>query len=250
VVSLTRRADLDTGNIKRYELIYSFKIRWEDFIKLAGVNSEFYDVDEDFNGFNQNWNRYFVASGWSLKYVVQARIEENDYINTIEESNTLNAYDYEAATDWTPRTIKIYDITSGTEIPDNVLSDKIVRIEATFTKASGTVPLITEVAGMIEYEPSGAGGINSIRNINTVYAHENGSPFISVLGTMLLKKEISSPGVFKFTANVDGSKLSGSPKFSARIYDLTVPPFAGYKSFQDGELFEFQDGSNFDFQDE
>ena len=61
-----------------------------------------------------------------------------------------------------------------------------------------------------------------------------------------MKKE-KTGSVYKFTANIDGSKLTGSPKISARIYDKTVPPFAGYKQFCDGTLFEFCDGTNYDF---
>jgi hypothetical protein len=247
IVSLKRRSDLDAGNIKYYELIYSFKIRWEDFVKLSGVNSEFYDITKKFNGFNQNWNRYFAASGWFLKYVVQANIEENSYVNLVEKESNLSAYNYQEGTDWT-QTVKIYDIDTAAEIPNNILSDKIVRVVAEFTKASGSLPDIADVDGLIEVEPFEKGGEGVIRNINTIYEHEAGSPFISVLGNKLLKKE-NATNVYTFTANIDGRLLTGSPKLSARIYDApTVAPLA-QKEFQDGDDFKYMDGDDYEFMD-
>lgn len=245
--SLKRRSDLDAGNIKKYELIYPFKIRWEDFISLGNVDSDFYDITKKFNGFNQQWSRYFDGAGWSLVYVIRARIEENGVINAVSKESELIAYDYDEAEDWTT-TIKIFDIDTNLEVPDDILSDKIVRVEASHTKISGTLPSIDDVAGTIEYEPFEQGGEEIIRNINTVYIHESTSPFVSVLSNKLLKKEKIS-NVYKFTANIDGRKLTGSPKLSSRIYDLTVPPFGSSKDFQDGDDFEFQDSDNYDFQD-
>ncbi len=248
--SLKRRSDLDTGTKKFYEIIYPFKIRWEDYVKLANVSGDFYDINEEFNGFNQEWARYFDGIGWTLNYRVTVNIEENTFVNAITSNNLLNAFDYEEATDWT-QTLKVFDIGTGLEIPNNVLSDKIFRIEAKFTKVSGGIPALADVEGMIEYEPDGAGGIGVIRNISTVRAHEDDSPFISVNvpGDKLLKKE-KAGNVYTFTANIDGTKLTGSPKLSARIYDKTVPPFSGYKQFMDDDLFEFMSGDSYDFQDQ
>lgn len=245
--SLKRRADLDSGSVVKYQLIYPFKIRWEDFIQLATAHADFYDVAEKFNGFNQEWSRYFDGLGWTIKYVIRARIEEAGFENTVALESDLIAYDYEEATDWTQE-IKIFDIAAATEIPNNILSDKIVEVRAIFTKIAGALPAIGDVAGMIEWEPFEQGGINKIKNINTVYIHENGSEFISVLGNKLLKKE-KAANVYTFTANIDGRLLTGQPKLSSRIYDLTVPPFGASKEFQDADGFDYQDGVAYDFQD-
>lgn len=247
VVSLKRRSDLDSGDLKRYELIYSFRIRWEYFIQLAGVHPDFHDILQRFNGSNQDWNRYFIGSGWSLNYVVQMNIQKDGYINTITNSKTLSAYTYDDATDWS-QSVKVYDIDTDTEIPDNILSDKIVRVEATFDKVSGSNPDAADVFGVIEYEPYESGGENVIRNINSGYIHESGSPFESTLGNKLLETTGGGSDPIVFIAHIDGRKLTNPPKLSARIYDKSVPPLGGYKEFQDDELFEFQDGVGYDFQ--
>lgn len=243
--TLTRREDLDTATVAKYQLIYPFKIRWEDFIKLTGVSSDFYDTAELYNGFNNNWFTYWNTSGWDIKYIVQVTASENGYTNVINKEKTLDAVNYELPVDW-GYVIRVYDIESNTEIPNNTLSDKVVRVVATFTKVSGPIPDLVDVEGVIEYEPYQQGGINIIRNINTAYEHEDGSPFESVLGNKLLKKEKNS-NVYTFTANIDGKKLTGIPKLSARIYDFTGALTSFDKEFMDGDSFEFMDGDTYEF---
>lgn len=243
VISLKRRPDLDSGANKFYELIYSFKIRWEDFIKLLGVHPDFYDITKKFKGFNNDWNRYFAALGWTIKYTVNANIEETGFLNPISQDKNIFAYNYEEATDFTQE-IKVFDIDTNLEIANFVISNKTVRVQAIFTKISGSLPDIDDVEGLIETEPFEQGGVNVIRNINTIYEYEDGSPFISVLGNRLLKKE-KVGNVYTFTANLDGTLLTVNPKLSARIY---VPIAAGNKNFQDDATFEFMDGEIYDFQ--
>lgn len=239
--SLKRRSDLDSGANKFYELIYPFRIRWEDFIQLGGVNADFYDIAEKFNGFNHDWNRYFIGAGWSIKYVTRIVVESGGVSNIIELEKDLIAWNYDDATDWT-QTIKVFDIDSGLEIPNNVLTDKIVRVEAEFTKISGAIPDIADAFGTIEVEPFEQGGINIIRNINTLYIHEPDSPFISVLGNKLLKKEFIASNKFKFTTNLDGSKLTGSPKISARIIPTIADEFCLLLEDGDDILLEDESG--------
>lgn len=248
-VTLKRRSDLDTGDVYGYELVYSFKIRWEDFIQLLGVNSDFYDITEKFDGFNHDWNRYFTGSGWSIKYVCRAEIEENDFVNELEDERTLSAWTYDDSAYWT-QLIRTYDIDTDDEITGYVFTDEVVRLEVEFTKNVGDIPDLTDVEGMIEVEPYEEGGINVIRNISTFYEHEDDSPFISLTGDKLLKKE-KNGNTYKFSCNIDGSKLTGTPKITARIYDFTCdPPETCEKEFQDGEDFDFQDAVGYEFQDD
>lgn len=247
-ITLARRSDLDSGQVKAYELKYPFRIRWEDFIQLGGVNSEFYDMTQLFNGFNQDWNRYFIGSGWSLRYVVKVTYQHNDFTPFVdyEKEQNLYAYTYDDASDWT-QTVKCFDIETDIEIPNDIIADKVCRLEVTFTKVSGSEPAIEDVFGIIEYEPYRQGGSNVIRNINSLYPHEDGSPFQSTLGNKLIEAE-KTGSAYKFTTNIDGSKLTGFPKISGRIYDLTEPPFAGGKMFQSGVGFAFQSGVPYGFQ--
>lgn len=221
-VSLKRREDLDTGNDIYYEVKYGFKIRWEDYIQLANVDSEFYDVSLPFDGFNNEWLRYDTLFGWQIQYTAKANVEENGFVNPISDTTALNVVDYESSTAYVPE-IKVFDIDSGLELTSSILEDKIVRIEATFEKVLGSLPDLSSVSGVIEYEPYEQGGIGVIRGINDLYPHEDGSPFISVLGNKLLKKELTG-STFTFTAEIDGAMLTGAPKISARIYDPSCDP--------------------------
>lgn len=250
VVSLTRDAASDTGMQYYYELLYAFKIRWEDFIQLANVDPAFYDVAEDFNGFNNNWARYFAGAGWTLQYDVTVYVEENGYVNTLSSSSTLNAYNYDDATDWSPAVITIKD-SNNVDTNGSILSNDVMTVTAEFTKLSGGNPAIGNIAGIIEIEPYEAGGINIIRQTSTVRQFESDSPFVSTLPGDLCAKSVLV-NVYTFTTLLDGSKLGNNAqyKISARIYDLTNPPLSSGKKFQSGDDFVFQDGSQYKFQDQ
>lgn len=207
-----------------YKAVYSFKIRWEDFIALAGVNSAFYDIGQKNDGFNNQWLRYDTLFGWSVKYRVELKATENGFQNTIIDEKNIDIVDYESSANWT-QDIKAIDIDSMIEIGGNVLSDKLVRIEAEFEKVNGTNPTLAEVNGILEIEPFEEGGIGVIRNINNIYPHEDGSPFVSTLNNKLLEI-VDTGSTFKLIANLDASNLTGKPKISARIYDPTCSPSA------------------------
>lgn len=249
--SLTRNTALDSGNNKFYELLYPFKIRWEDFISLSPVSNQFYDPALPNNGFNQDWARYFAASGWSLIYRVQVTIEESGINNIIQQDSNVLAWDYSDATDWS-EVIQSFDYLTSTAITGNVLLDAKTTIKAIFTKTSGSPPILADVIGVMGVAPKDAGGVKIIREISTAHAHESDSPWISVLGNSLLKKSMLV-NVYTFEAVIDNAKLVAlfpgvtQFDFSARIYELPLPTQTA-KVFEDGEEFAFEDGTLYIFE--
>jgi len=251
VISLLRDSASDSGNNKFYELLYPFKIRWEDFVALANVSSQFFDATLPNNGFNQDWARYYAASGWSIIYRTQLTIEENGVNNIIQSDSNVLAWDYSDATDWSG-VIQSYDYATSVVITGNVLLDAKTTIKAIFTKTSGSPPIIGDIAGVMGVAPKGAGGVKIIREISTVHVHESDSPWISVLGNSLLKKSMLV-NVYTFEAVIDNAKLVAlfpgvtQFDFSGRIYELPIPSLAS-KQFEDNDAFAFEDDVVYEFE--
>lgn len=65
VISLQRNLTLDGGGQYGLTLNYGFLLDWRYWIELPAVNDYFFDVNEDFNGKNRNWQRFF-SGDWSL----------------------------------------------------------------------------------------------------------------------------------------------------------------------------------------
>ncbi len=246
--SILRRTDLDTGGFAFYELLYNFKIRWEDFIALPGVNDQFYDPAELQNGKNNEWSRYASTLGWSLKYEVSLTITKDDFDNTISSESDVTALDYGAATDWTYYT-KSFDLETGNEITGNVMSDRDTIVKIYFTKTVGTEPDIDTVTGLIGIAPTEAGGDKVIREISLPHGKELTSPWVSITNDDLLK--IEKVGVeYILSATLDFSKLKGLFP-NATSFDITgrieESVSGDAKAFGDGELFIFGDGQQYVF---
>jgi hypothetical protein len=230
IVSLKRAPDFDSGTVKKYELLYPFKIRWEKFIALAGVSSQFFSPSEPNNGFNNNWQRYFAASGWSIYFSVQSIIQKDGVNNVFAQQADLLAHNYDDATDWEGEIIT--ETESGTVIPTIILSDQKTKVKAEFTKVFGFEPSIENIEGIIEIEPKDAGGDRVIRSISTIRETESGNPFISITNDGLLKKE-KTGGKYIFNAEINNQRLkqvfpnASSFDISARIYELPIPDNGG-----------------------
>lgn len=251
IISLLRKSSLDVGNDKYYELFYPFTLRYEDFEKLNGVISQFYDNTQKFNGYNHDWSRYYDGSGWLVQFEFLIEIIENGVTNTF--SNTLNStiHTYEEATDWQDEDILLYEdstsIAQGTFMPTNVL----LRVEAVAKYIGVPVLTVNDLEGEITIERYELDGSKKIERISTVWVNADNKILVSVLGNNLCKIEAMPLDVYKLSCLIDNTKLdltADNYKISARIYQ---PPFGGVpigKQFEDGNYFEFEDGNLYEFE--
>lgn len=67
-IRLFRVPTLDIAGYSAYELIYPFKVRWEEWRTLEGANQCFPTP-------TQNWMIYANQTGWSIKFAVRAQVE-------------------------------------------------------------------------------------------------------------------------------------------------------------------------------
>ena len=67
-ISLSRVPTLDIAGYSAYELIYPFKVRWEEWRQLAGANNHFPTP-------TQNWMVYANQAGWAIKINLESAVK-------------------------------------------------------------------------------------------------------------------------------------------------------------------------------
>jgi hypothetical protein len=252
-IKIKRRTDLDTGTIYYYDIIYPYLHRWEYWEKLAGVNGDFFDVGEPNTGFNNFWHRYTTLTNWKFTYETKIKATKNGVHLTYKTDTYLDSNDYDTNSDWNPNTIKSYKDSDNTYLNNGginyILGDESTRIEAEFTKVSGT-PNLSNISMVIWIEVFEEGGINGSRRISSVYEYDSDTWFKS---TDASKKIVLSllGNTVKGVCLIDYNQIPLDKKkfkITSRIYEIT--PDTDSKWFQDGNEFIFQDANTYTFQDQ
>jgi hypothetical protein len=244
--SFERKSSLDDATYAYYEIIYPFKIRWEDFKSLSGVSPQFYNPLEKQSGYNNDWARFYDGTGWLIKYKTKATVTKDEYDNETEAISDLTAHDYDDAEDWT-YDIKSYDYSTGTEITGNVLLDGWTTIKVFCQKILGIQPDVNTITALIGVAPTNNGGTTIIREVSNVHEFETDTCWRSIVGGGLLKVEkVGSDYIL--SAILDNDKLRKIYP-TATTFDITAridkPIFENEKAFQGGEVFLFQGGETF-----
>lgn len=232
-IRLYRREDLDTGDLHYYDVSYPFMIRWEYWKKLALANSDFFDTSEPNNGWNQFWHRYTTEANWGLYYELEIRATKDGTLQEYNNEAEIISNDYESnAAEWSPATIKTYDIDTLDELYDPISGKRYISgykntlVEAHFTNIPGPPDIdnITVVFGIEAYEE---GGIDGRRRFSSVHVADLDTWFLSCdedavpNNTGLVRLEIIGDLVVA-TALIDYTKIPPNTRFSisARIYDF------------------------------
>ena len=233
-ITFKREYTSDVGNVRAWVLSFPFMNRWEYWLKIAGLNQipvSIFDSDEPFKGANHFWNRLINSIGWTCVYRVTFDLEQNG--ENFEQSfeYTLTSTDFNSNPDWSDCEIKSFDIATNAEIvsgPKKYVysnqSQKDTLIESKFTKSTGLVPDITEVAMVLWYETYEGGGITEIKRISSVYDVNSLSCWkgVGLLKRVEITKNIN---IFTGRAILDYSKLSDIQRSTvyARIYEVSDP---------------------------
>jgi hypothetical protein len=231
--SITFKRDYpeDSGNVKAWVMNFPFMNRWEYWIKIAGLNQipeSIFDSSLPFKGANHFWNRLINIPGWTCVYRVNFDLEQNgeDFEQSFDYE--LTSTNYNSNTDWSDCEIKSYDIPTNTELIGGAKkfvysnqSQKDTLIVASFTKSTGPVPDIMNVAIVLWYETFEGGGITEITRISSIYDVLSTSAWkgIGLLKIVEITKNIN---IFTGRAILDYSKLPTGQKVTvyARIYEF------------------------------
>ena len=228
-ITIERDYTSDSGNVYNWILNYPFMVRWEYWAALIINNppSGIFDPTEELNGLNNFWHRLANVSGWSMKYVVNMQIEQNGILFEQDvTTNDIQTSDFDGTYIWENESIKSYDPDTLDELSNGgnlyLLGYKNTKIVASFEKASGTVPNLSDVVIVIWIETYESGGISGIRRISSAYELDSQSWFKSI-DTSNKVVVAKSGSTFTGTCLIDYTKMPQNTNYTvyARIYDLT-----------------------------
>jgi YVTN family beta-propeller protein len=215
-IELKRSTDLDTANYSGFELNYPFKLRWEDWRTLLGVNSHF-----PLN--NHDWQQYSKDSVWDVKHRLIFNVE--DYAGDTHEyqhDSSIGIKDYDDAGQTVTFTCAI---TTFNEAGTNNFQGKISKVENTLVKALftgnfSTMPTgTTSFYGILALDNDPIGGVTYTRIIGTDTARETDSPWLGLpTDTDYARKTINGTASVLIEAVIDYTKLD----FSLEDYFITA----------------------------
>lgn len=246
-ISVKRRIDLDTTDLRYYDLVYPFLMRWEYWKALSGTNGDAFDVaegEDKFNGQNQEWQRYDTLTDWDIYYRTTVNLTKNGNFLSYQNDTLLETYDYLEDTDWTTETIVA--LNADTLAPQGDLLINPTRIKISKTYVGTTPPSIDDVEWVCRIEINEQGGVNDIRFLSSVYDWTENSWLSSVDASNKVLKTVDG-SVYSAEFLVDSSSLPDSLEFkiSGRIYNeaalIPIPPDA--KLLEDGSVKLMEDGS-------
>lgn len=253
-IIVNRRIDLDNAGKYYYEFLFPFLIRWEYFIAILDSSGDFFDLNEPNNGWNNDWYRYSTFANWEIQYDMIIKVKKNGILYTFTNNDTFTLNNYDSNADWNPNTIKSYKNSDNTYLFDGsnkyILGYEATRIEAEFTKVSGT-PILANCHVVFGLEVYEEGGVDGRRRLSSDWTSDADTWWKSVDTTNKVKLTLIG-NTIKAEALIDFNKIllnKSTYKVTARLYDTTVAAIEG-KLFQDGDDLLFQDGDNYIFQDQ
>ena len=158
-IQLIRMPTLDIAGYSAYELIYPFKVRWEEWRQLQGA-------DRCFDNPTENWMIYGTLPGWSIKFNIKAEVEQTSipYTTSFEhivwgeiKECCINPYSVEFNT---------FDGTGINTYEEVIANDADTFVEATITgDFSGYTA--GELYGILTLDAWGIGGVAYSQEIGT-----------------------------------------------------------------------------------
>lgn len=166
-IKLFRMPTLDIAGYSAYELIYPFKVRWEEWRALQPANRCFPTP-------TQNWMIYDNEAGWSIKFSIKAEVEKQYPATDCLAINPVIT-DFEHIT-WgeikdpceIPYSVEFntFDVTGANTYEEVVAKDTDTFVEATIT---GDFSGYTEdqLYGILTLDAWGVGGVAYSQEIGT-----------------------------------------------------------------------------------
>lgn len=225
-IRLFRMPNLDIPGYSAYELIYPFKVRWEEWRELAGASRCFPQP-------TQNWMVYANLTGWSIKFVVNASVERNlvglggvaagDIKREITEFEHLIWGTIQDPCD-IPYTVEFntLDTTGVTNYEELIGIDVDTKIEATITgDFSGYTA--DQLYGILSLDAWGVGGVAYVQEIGTRIPVDEDGVWYGEGSSLLATLTKVSANTMKLSAYIDKDYLPRDTNqfiLSARIREF------------------------------
>lgn len=255
-IVIQRRFDLDSGEQTWYSILFPFKLRWEDWIALPGANVVFFNSAQDNNGLNQDWHHYSLVANWGIYYEIEVVATKNGVPEGYTQEILITTKDYASNTVYNATSIKSYDgitelVNAGTKY---LLGYKDTRIVASFKHTDNSAFDLTKCVVNMLIEVFEQGGVTGQRRMSSLWVSASDTWFKSIDTSnktiLTLATTTGANDTVKATVDVDYFQIpvAAAFKITARLYELTIPPYDLYKNFEDDEDFEFEDSDPYEFE--
>jgi len=223
LVSLTRVA------ANNYLLKFAFKLRWEDYIQLAGVDSIFFDQTLLNNGFSQLWSNYYDKfAQWKLKIEVCPVIEDivTGSQTEFKIQSDLDCHNFFTDGNTPPNfsgTIELFDGATSLGVDNAAKISKTADTKVVATFNSVTALSSSEIYGIIYIEQYQQGGIFQQYQLSSEELPVGNNWLKPLTGETKAKVTIISANSVKVECLIDYTKIpAGDISIFARIGDKCV----------------------------
>lgn len=184
-IKIKRRSDLDGSGKVYYDVLFPFLMRWEYWVKLTGVNDEFFDIAQPQNGTNQNWIEYDLKANWDIYLDLSIIANKNGTPLSYSQESIILMSDYDSNPDWINNTVKSYLPDGSSELYDPVSDRRFLLgyedtlVKAEFTSNSGTPDLNDSVVNM-RIEVFEEGGVEQSRRMSSRWESDSDTWFKAI----------------------------------------------------------------------
>tara|TARA_R110001606_G_scaffold91591_3_gene204266 strand:+ start:14633 stop:17119 length:2487 start_codon:yes stop_codon:yes gene_type:complete len=226
----TRNYNLESGNqfndvslttgglaagLQTYNLRFSQKISWQDWIQNNLVDSIFYDISKPNNNLNDKSSNYSGLNGYTIKLSMFSNLSGVSLLGVggITDYHLLtpplNVYDYDLDGNAVPvwsATIETFDPTNLTNLSGAILTGQNTLFKITWVNSSGAVTDLTDFTAIHRIEETDQNGYN-IDEVGTLYSYPSNNRVIPKIG-------FTNLDIFLLAGNVvtecliDGSQLN------------------------------------------
>ena len=205
---------IKTGDLQTYDLRFSQKIKWQDWIVNNFVDSVFYDATKPNNNLNFKTSNYSELNDYEIKIGLFANVSGVNVLGTGGDTDyniltpSITVYDYDKDGNVNPEwvgTIQTFDSDNLTDLSGTILTSKNTLFRITWVNTNGAVTEIDNFTAIHRIEESNQNGDN-IDELGTLYSFPTNNRVIP-------KELLSNLDLFLDSGNVvtecliDASKL-------------------------------------------
>jgi len=244
-ISLTTGA-LAAG-LQTYNLRFSQKISWQDWIGNNNVDSLFYNNSEPNNNLNDKASNYSYLNGYTIKLSMFSNLSGiNDLgVGGITDYHlltpALTVYDYDLDGSFTPvwsATIETFNPNNLTDLGGAILTGQNTLFKITWVNSGGAVVDLTDYTAIHRIEETDQNGYN-IDEVGTLYSYPSNNRIIPKGGFLNLDMYLSGGNVIT-ECLVNGSQLNSGVGYNLsgkieveRTIDSNAKATSPYGDFKD-----------------
>ena len=233
----------------KFKVSYPFMIRWEAWVALLGVNSDFFNPSQPNNGQNQDWFHYLTAN-WEIYFRTGYDVVSSVNPYHFDEDILIPINDYATNPAYSVKKVETFT-SGGTPLTaggvNYIQAGSNTIVKATFTKPTGLLIEESKVVFGIEiYQQGGIGGRVRFSSVwETTFPLTWFVP-ISGIDDKVVLTQINSTTI-KAEAVLDHNALPvGNITYDivARIYEVEKTPDPEFdKTMTDGTFKTTTDGN-------